>query len=607
MKATIASDRANELARAGAPFEQQWAALAEGMKGANDPPPNEPAEGTKFLRENVLDPGRTWCERAREALRAGGAKGLDAATHPNAAGQARSIELHTKLQDAERVFVGLTAGIGDPRFIIDADAASMADLGTWFARTRDELGAVIETRGLDAPADQRITGGITVTPEPAIALRREIRAWVGTDPTIRRWLLERWNEALALRLQCSAALIRQKWSMLSAADRLSMHAMAVIALHDVESAEPIVPNAPWEEWSRTDGCVDWQARGTAALGALAQPRKAGGAEFDPSQVDVDAVRESFEVVKAAAPSPPAAVTVEADECGPRFLEDGTMDIPAGTGGDVLLRMIVDRIDKLIEHHRVLPDDAAGLDVWRRQLQQLSAFAHSLAFDPQSLEENAAAARAGRLEPIKTKGIYAPIVGALRALDEALTPLDLTRAGKVANLLRVFLGERRAKVSEGRDEGERPKKVELSVPPELLDRLDRLDRAAAAVDPGAIDRAADRAAERAAEKLARVFGDNGNTTTKAIPTRTEVVLWEGAAHTDRNIRLARTRSAYLEAHGNVTVALAALKADGYEVSRSTFYNHLDALDNAKPRWRESVQLSNPTGNLDRMRKVGTPKK
>jgi hypothetical protein len=94
------------------------------------------------------------------------------------------------------------------------------------------------------------------------------------------------------------------------------------------------------------------------------------------------------------------------------------------------------------------------------------------------------------------------------------------------------------------------------------------------------------------------------TVSVSPARTEVVLWEGAAHTDRNIRLARTRSAYLEAHGDVLAALKALKDSGSPVARSTFYNHLDALDVAIPRWRESVQLSNQTGNLDGMRHVGT---
>lgn len=150
--AKIASDRANELARAGGSREQQWAIIAEGIDAANKlPPPNESAECTNPLRETVLEPGQTWCDRARAALRAGGAKGLDAATQPNGAGQARSIELHMKLQEVERVFGGLTIGIDNPRIRIDKDAANMADLGAWFARTRNELNAVIETRGLDAP------------------------------------------------------------------------------------------------------------------------------------------------------------------------------------------------------------------------------------------------------------------------------------------------------------------------------------------------------------------------------------------------------------------------------------------------------------------------
>lgn len=111
-------------------------------------------------------------------------------------------------------------------------------------------------------------------------------------------------------------------------------------------------------------------------------------------------------------------------------------------------------------------------------------------------------------------------------------------------------------------------------------------------------------QRTAEKMVHVSGGYGNTATKALPPRTEVVLWEGAALSDRNIRLARTRSAYLEAHGNVSAAMAALTEAGNPVSRSTFYNHLDALDKLIPRWRVSVQLSNPTGNLDGMRNVGT---
>jgi hypothetical protein len=57
----------------------------------------------------------------------------------------------------------------------------------------------------------------------------------------------------------------------------------------------------------------------------------------------------------------------------------------------------------------------------------------------------------------------------------------------------------------------------SVSPDLLDLL---QRAAAAVDPGAID----RAAELAAEKIARVFGagDNGDAKPKALPAGAEAI-------------------------------------------------------------------------------------
>ncbi|MBK9189887.1 MAG: hypothetical protein IPM33_13155 [Phycisphaerales bacterium] len=109
------------------------------------------------------------------------------------------------------------------------------------------------------------------------------------------------------------------------------------------------------------------------------------------------------------------------------------------------------------------------------------------------------------------------------------------------------------------------------------------------------------AERAAEKVARVI--SGGIGAVGGPARTEVVLWEGAEHNERNVRLARTRSAYLEAHGDVPAAMKALEDSGNPVARSTFYNHLDALDKEIPRWRDSVQLSNPTGNLDGMRNVG----
>ncbi len=111
-----------------------------------------------------------------------------------------------------------------------------------------------------------------------------------------------------------------------------------------------------------------------------------------------------------------------------------------------------------------------------------------------------------------------------------------------------------------------------------------------------------------EKPAAEAGETNSDKTKAAAGRSTVVVWEGAEPTERNIRLARTRTAYMEAQGKVTVALEALEQDGFGVSRSTFYNHLNALDAELPGWRNGVLLSNPNGNLDGLtmpRKRGKP--
>jgi len=70
---------------------------------------------------------------------------------------------------------------------------------------------------------------------------------------------------------------------------------------------------------------------------------------------------------------------------------------------------------------------------------------------------------------------------------------------------------------------------------------------------------------------------------AIPP-TVVVLWEGAEHTKLNVRRARVRTAYLEAHRIVVDAMADLDKAGHPVSKRTFYNHLNALDELVPGWR-----------------------
>lgn len=153
----LRANAANARSRAGADAAEVAREFAQLDKLATSPPTPELTESMEPLRRGLAT-GREWCERARAALRAGGAKGLDAATQPNAAGQARSIELHTRLGELERAFVGLEVGLADPRIIILKEVERMADLGVWFGRTRDELRAVIELRGVDN--DGEAVGGV---------------------------------------------------------------------------------------------------------------------------------------------------------------------------------------------------------------------------------------------------------------------------------------------------------------------------------------------------------------------------------------------------------------------------------------------------------------
>lgn len=72
----------------------------------------------------------------------------------------------------------------------------------------------------------------------------------------------------------------------------------------------------------------------------------------------------------------------------------------------------------------------------------------------------------------------------------------------------------------------------------------------------------------------------------------IVLWEGAADTTRNRRIALVRSAYLEAGGNVRAALKALSENGHEVGKSTFYEYLRVLAREDRGWRHGVASGRP---------------
>lgn len=81
----------------------------------------------------------------------------------------------------------------------------------------------------------------------------------------------------------------------------------------------------------------------------------------------------------------------------------------------------------------------------------------------------------------------------------------------------------------------------------------------------------------------------------VAAPTTVVLWAGAEHSKRNVTLARSRTAFLEANGNAQAALAALASAGHGIGQSTLYDHLNALDTLDPNWRRHIQLSGLTGN------------
>ena len=85
--------------------------------------------------------------------------------------------------------------------------------------------------------------------------------------------------------------------------------------------------------------------------------------------------------------------------------------------------------------------------------------------------------------------------------------------------------------------------------------------------------------------------------------TTVVMWEGAEPSGRNVVLARTRTAFLEAGGSVAKALAILRAGGIQVGKSAFYRHLKVLDGEIPGWREGIQPPRHTGSAGGMRRVG----
>ena len=63
------------------------------------------------------------------------------------------------------------------------------------------------------------------------------------------------------------------------------------------------------------------------------------------------------------------------------------------------------------------------------------------------------------------------------------------------------------------------------------------------------------------------------------------------YSEKNIKLARVQTAFLESHGDANAALKSLAANEIKISLSTFYEHLKELDKNDPEWR--VRMVIPT--------------
>lgn len=115
---------------------------------SKSPPSEELAEYRDSLGV-VWDSGRDYCNQAKRAIDDGGAKGLDAATKPNAAGQPRSLQLGVKLGQAIGLFACLKGALRNPLYFSDNNVQELQNFGDWFGQVWEELGAVCETHWLE--------------------------------------------------------------------------------------------------------------------------------------------------------------------------------------------------------------------------------------------------------------------------------------------------------------------------------------------------------------------------------------------------------------------------------------------------------------------------
>jgi hypothetical protein len=92
--------------------------------------------------KSVLANGEEIVESALNALSTGGGDALDATLNPGASNQ--TIDLRTKLDEAQSLFGVMKTTLTIPNVSLDSSVEKMDDLASWFRQKSHELGAVIE-------------------------------------------------------------------------------------------------------------------------------------------------------------------------------------------------------------------------------------------------------------------------------------------------------------------------------------------------------------------------------------------------------------------------------------------------------------------------------
>ena len=138
--------RANELARLGAPFVEQWDAIHDCDSASH--PVKESFQDSKLIdqiRTNLIEPGLAECDLALRAMRAGGARILESTAKGKRAAPQRSIEIHIDLQDARDLFIKLSLGVSIAVVQLQGDVRALAKLCRRLDRACKEIRASLET------------------------------------------------------------------------------------------------------------------------------------------------------------------------------------------------------------------------------------------------------------------------------------------------------------------------------------------------------------------------------------------------------------------------------------------------------------------------------